>query len=513
MASVEATTFQFHTDGRIFLAQKNGQVRLIKNGQLQATPVINIGDHVNRAVDRGLLGLALDKNFTANGYMYLAYTVERHGEPQSTDPRTACITRVTVVGDTASPASEVRILGKAGCGDVDSCTELPVGADCLSVDFTSHGNGAIRVDAEGNLWTTMGDGSLLNHAIGVTRAQGVDYLNGKLLRVTRLGKGVPSNPFWNGNENAARSKVYAYGLRNPYRFNAKPGGPVFLGDVGGSRFEEIDVAAPGANFGWPCYENDVRNPAYQSHSRCQALYAAGPTATKAPLHAYSHDGGSAGITGGAFYTGPSAAYNGAYIYADFIKREFRSLRVNAANTAVTSGPTVFGPSLGIPVDIQMGPDGCLWYAALGAAGNLPALRRILFHHRQPRADRHGQGDPPFRCATAGGAVLQCRLQRSRRRRAGLPLELRRWHNRNGRQPPAHLPDEGQARRHVDGARPQWARRVVVRDGVGGQRGTDPSDRCSDDRLPVRGGRHDRLLGPCHRSRRRTAACQQAQVEG
>ena len=161
MAGVEATTFQFHTDGRIFLAGKNGQVRLIKNGQLQATPVINIGDHVNRAVDRGLLGLALDKNFTANGYMYLAYTVERHGEPQSTDPRTACITRVTVVGDTASPASEVRILGKDGCGDVDSCTELPVGADCLSVDYTSHGNGAIRVDAEGNLWTTMGDGSVV----------------------------------------------------------------------------------------------------------------------------------------------------------------------------------------------------------------------------------------------------------------------------------------------------------------------------------------------------------------
>ena len=105
MASVEATTFQFHTDGRIFLAQKNGQVRLIKNGQLQATPVINIADHVNRAVDRVLSGLALDKNFTANGYMYLAYTVERHGEPQSTDPRTACITCVTVVGYTASPAS------------------------------------------------------------------------------------------------------------------------------------------------------------------------------------------------------------------------------------------------------------------------------------------------------------------------------------------------------------------------------------------------------------------------
>ena len=340
------------------------------------TPVINISDHVNRAVDRGLLGLALDKNFTANGYLYLAYTVERHGQPESTDPRTACITRVTVVGDTASPASEIRILGKDGCGDVDSCIELPVGADCLAADFTSHGNGAIRVDAAGNLWITMGDGSLFNHAIAAGRAQGLDHLNGKLLRVTPLGKGVPSNPFWNGNADAVRSKVYAYGLRNPFRFNAKPGGPVYLGDVGGTRFEEIDVATPGANFGWPCYENNVRHPAYQSHSRCQALYAAGPTAVKAPLHAYSHNGGSAGITGGVFYTGPSTEFNGAYIYADFIKREFRSLRVNAANTAVTSGPTVFGTSVGTPVEIQMGPDGCLWYAAFRTPTIQAGLRRI-----------------------------------------------------------------------------------------------------------------------------------------
>lgn len=377
MASVEATTFQFHTDGRIFLAEKGGRVRLIKNGLLHATPVINISDHVNRAVDRGLLGLALDKNFTANGYLYLAYTVERHGQPESTDPRTACITRVTVVGDTASPASEYPDLGKDGCGDVDSCIELPVGADCLAADFTSHGNGAIRVDAAGNLWITMGDGSLFNHAIAAGRAQGLDHLNGKLLRVTPLGKGVPSNPFWNGNADAVRSKVYAYGLRNPFRFNAKPGGPVYLGDVGGTRFEEIDVATPGANFGWPCYENNVRHPAYQSHSRCQALYAAGPTAVKAPLHAYSHNGGSAGITGGVFYTGPSTEFNGVYIYADFIKREFRSLRVNAANTAVTSGPTVFGTSVGTPVEIQMGPDGCLWYAAFRTPTIQAGLRRIV----------------------------------------------------------------------------------------------------------------------------------------
>jgi glucose/arabinose dehydrogenase len=376
-----AVSFARHRDGRVFLASKEGIVRVVVDGKVRSTPVIDIHDHVNIAVDRGLLGIALDREFDTNGYLYLAYVYENHGAPQSTDPRTACISRVTVVGNTASTTSETPILGKAGCGRVDSCDDLPAGADCLSADTVSHSVGAIRVGADGTLWTTMGDGSPYNDVRSIDRAQNLDHLNGKLLRVTRDGEGVPGNPFWNGNPDANRSKVYAYGLRNPYRFTLRDGvGPAFLGDVGQSQWEEVDVATgAGENFGWPCYEAGTRYRPFQSTARCQALYAAGSAAHTLPLAKYPHDGGSAGITGGDFFPGggpPELA--GAYFYSDFIKREIYAVKVNAASTAVTSGPTLFGPSVGAMLDMHAEPDGCLWYlgARYGGAPDPPSLRRI-----------------------------------------------------------------------------------------------------------------------------------------
>jgi glucose/arabinose dehydrogenase len=376
----QPTTFVRADDGRIFVAGKKGFVGLVKDGAFQPTPVINISDHVNSAVDRGLLGLALDKDFEQNGFMYLAYVNENHGKPESTGWRTECITRVTVVGDTANPATETPILGKDGCGTRDTCRGLPAGADCLSDEFSSHAMGAIRVGSDGTLWATVGDGSIWDDQDALTRAQGLDYLNGKLLHFTRDGKGIPTNPFWDGNEDSVRSKVYAYGLRNPYRFNLREGsGPVYLGDVGATEFEEVDVAtAAGDNFGWPCYEANKKYVPYQDKPECQTLYGKGPGAVKAPLTSYAHEAASAGITGGDFYTGGGPdELRDAYIYADFISLDLYSVQVNADNTAITSGPTPFGTAANTPVDIQTGPDGCLWYLTIPYySPESAALRRI-----------------------------------------------------------------------------------------------------------------------------------------
>ena len=143
------------------------------------------------------------------------------------------------------------------------------------------------------------------------RAQNIDQYPGKILRITTSGAGVPSNPFWNGEPNAIRSKVWAYGLRNPFRMALRPGTNIpYVGDVGWDAFEEIDVATAGANFGWPCYEGTGRQPGYESKPACQSLYGQGVSAVENPLISSPHTG-SAAIVGGPF-TPATSSFPTAY---------------------------------------------------------------------------------------------------------------------------------------------------------------------------------------------------------
>src|SRR5207244_12775597 len=117
------------------------------------------------------------------------------------------------------------------------------------------------------------------------RGQNLDSLAGKLLHIDRTGNGFPTNPFFNGNASANRSKVWDYGLRNPYRFNLKPTTNVpYIGQVGWNSWEDIYVGVPGRNFGWPCYEGNFQQAGYSAFSTCQALYSAG--GRTAPLYSY-----------------------------------------------------------------------------------------------------------------------------------------------------------------------------------------------------------------------------------
>jgi hypothetical protein len=105
------------------------------------------------------------------------------------------------------------------------------------------------------------------------------------MRITRTGQGLPTNPFWTGDASANRSKVWAYGVRNAYRFGLRPGSDVpCVGDVGWNDYEEIHVAQAGANLGWPCYEGVAQQAGYASYATCQALYASSaPPGTLTPL--------------------------------------------------------------------------------------------------------------------------------------------------------------------------------------------------------------------------------------
>jgi glucose/arabinose dehydrogenase len=365
------TSFAFTPDGRIFIAEKSGVIRVVKNGTLLPTPLLDISGEVNNYWDRGLSGMVLDPNFATNGYIYLSYPYD----PTPTDDsggKTGRLSRFTVVGDTASPSTEHVVLGtEVGT----ACSQFPVGSDCIPEEWYGHSVGDLHFGTDGSLFLMIGDAASWNDVSDdALRAQNLDSLAGKIVRVNpTTGLGYADNPYYDGDATHARSKVWAYGLRNAYRYTVRPGTPspgtIFAGDVGWGTTEEVNVVAPkGANFGWPCYEGNAVQPGYEPKAVCQSLYAAvaqDPTKWVKPIIAYDHNGQSSAVTGGPFYTGTTypAQYQGAYFFGDYARNQIRYATINSSNV-VTSGPTDFDPTADSPVNIQVGPDGNLYYIAI-----------------------------------------------------------------------------------------------------------------------------------------------------
>lgn len=392
------TAFAPLPDGRILIAEKAGVVRLYENGAVLGVPVLDIQDRVNAYHDRGLLGLTIDADFAHNGFIYLLYVYE-NDPGDFTGPKTGRLARYTLVGDTASPDSEAVLLGTT-VGR--SCKDFPPGTDCIPADSPSHSVGNIKVAPDGNLFVTFGDGADFNSVNrDALRAQDLDSLAGKLLRITPSGAGLPTNPYWNGSASSNRSKVWSLGLRNAYRFNLRPGSAIpYLGDVGWNSDEELDVATAGANFGWPCYEGAHRQSGYEPQPECQALYALGPSAVKMPLYSWPHNGGSAAVTGGTFYTGTSypASLRGAYFFGDYTQRWIRFLTVDDQDNLL--GVSEFATDVIGPVDIENGPDTNLYYLDIDRG----QLLRIRYT---------GANSPPIAAASAtptnGSAPLSVRF--------------------------------------------------------------------------------------------------------
>jgi glucose/arabinose dehydrogenase len=355
-------------DGRILVAEKAGVIRLVKDGELQAQPFLDLRSRVNDYWDRGLLGITTAPDFASTGFVYLYYVFENDPTDYA-GGKTARLTRVTAVGDTATLESEVVILGTIsgnGCGAV------PVTADCIPANGPSHNGGGVRIGTDGSLYLTTGDAAGFSTVDEqALRVQNPDSLSGKLLRVTPAGTGVPTNRWWDGDGTSNRSKAFALGLRNPLRFGLRPVTDVpYIGDVGWNNSEEVNAGS--GNFGWPCYEGDTQQPGYAALAECQSLYAEGASAVVAPIHAYPHDGSSMSVVGGAFYTGSSypAAYQGAYFVGDYVLRYFHV----DENDRPASGVLTFATSVDGPVDLQMGSDGNLYYAAIITG----ELRRIVY---------------------------------------------------------------------------------------------------------------------------------------
>ncbi|MDO8572261.1 MAG: PQQ-dependent sugar dehydrogenase, partial [bacterium] len=372
------TAMTFAPDGRIFVAEKGGAVQVVKNGALLPTPAITLTD-INTFGDRGLIGMAVDPNFAANGYLYLSYTYENSPGSNFSGPKTGRVVRVTVIGDTASESSKIVLVGTIGGSPaLPSCEDYPSGSDCIPSDSMSHSAGGLRFGPDDKLYATFGDGSAFDTVDSrALRAQNLNSLGGKMIRINADGTAPLDNPFYSGDPNANISKVYVLGLRNAFRFNFEPGtGSLFLGDVGWSDWEEVNLVTPGANFGWPCHEG-MNTTTYN----CTAS-----SSVTNPLYVYGHDSNGAGsITAGSFPSNGAypAQYNNSFFFGDYAQNWIKRLVVSASSTTTsvenfmddTAGQVPNGP-----VDISTGPDGNIYFLSI-YTGDLNRLTHTTGNRR------------------------------------------------------------------------------------------------------------------------------------
>ncbi|MGL4648168.1 MAG: PQQ-dependent sugar dehydrogenase, partial [Caldilineaceae bacterium] len=389
------TSFAVAPDGRIFITEKKGMVRVAVDGVLQETPFIDLTAEVNSTADRGLMSVAVHPRFPATPYVYLAYTYEPPEASGNADSgaRVARVLRVEADRSNPSlhvPGSGVVIVGANSTyahignpeqGDTEpfSCFESGTGRegasgpfvqDCIATEGTAHTVDFLKFARDGSLFVSVGDGIV--NGWGNWRAQDVNSLNGKILRIDpTTGAGYPNNPFAEDDLNANRAKVYALGMRNPFRYTFMPTtGELFVGDVGNSDYEEINRGGPGANFGWPCFEGLEQRTDF---TICDALHN-GDTAVTQALHLYPHQAtpprGS--VIGGDFYTGRSypAEYRNAYFFTDFNGGVIWAMTLRRDGTTAIKEFATSAPG---PIQISMGPDGNLWMLYI-ATGEVVRLR-------------------------------------------------------------------------------------------------------------------------------------------
>lgn len=316
---LDPTSLEFAPDGRLFVTEKSGRVRIIRNGSLLPAPFLTLS--VNNDNERGLQSLVFDPNFSANQYVYVYYTV-------STNPIHNRVSRFTASGDVAVAGSETVLL------DIDN-----LGAG-------NHNGGALFFSG-GKLFITTGENAVPSNA------QSMNTLLGKVLRINPDGSIPADNPFYNTATGQNRA-IWALGFRNPFKATVQPGtGRIFINDVGQDTYEEVNELFAGKNYGWPGIEGFRSN---------QAL----PPNYQDPVYTYNHGTGCS-ITGGAFYN-PSGgqfpgSFTGKYFFADYCSGFIKTLDV--ANGNAVAG---FATGINRPIDVKVGPDGSLYYLARGGLG-------------------------------------------------------------------------------------------------------------------------------------------------
>jgi glucose/arabinose dehydrogenase/PKD repeat protein len=443
----QPTAVRFSSDGRVFVAEKSGLIKVFDN-LTDTTPTVfaDLRTNVHNYWDRGLLGLALAPNFPTDPWVYVLYafdaaiggTAPRWGSVGGTSDD--CPTPPGPTDDGCVVAGRLSRLQASG--NVMIGTEQVLIEDWCQ-QYPSHSIGSLAFGADGALYVSGGDGASFNFVDygqdgapvnpcgdppggvggtmtpptaegGALRSQDVRTtsdpagLSGAILRVDpATGAGLPDNPMASSGDPNAR-RIVAYGLRNPFRITTRPGtNEVWIGDVGWGDWEEIDrlvspTSAPADNFGWPCYEGDGRQGGYDAAnlSICENLYAAGTGAVVAPYFRYHHNdlvlpndvcpkgGSSIAGTSFAFSSGGSypTEYQGALFFADYSRRCIWAIPTGTNGLPDISKRKTFVGGAAQPVDVQIGPGGDLFYVDLGGT-----IRRIRYF---------SQNQPPIAVATA-----------------------------------------------------------------------------------------------------------------
>ncbi len=463
----QPTNVEFAPDGRLFVAEKRGVVKLF-DGPGDPTPTVlaDLRTKVFNGWDRGLLGLAIAPDFATDRAVYVLYTLDR------------------------KPGGTVPSWGKAG-QDVDNCPTPPGytengcvvmgrlsklllesdglwhGREKVLIEdwcqqYPSHSVGSLAFGPDGSLYVSGGDGASFNFVDygqagsprnpcgdapagvggvqrpatsegGALRAQEVrtwgdpTSAGGSILRVDPdTGAPMPDNPLVKLPYTSSR-RVVAYGFRNPFRFTLKPGThALWVGDVGWDAIEEVDRTvgndAVADNFGWPCYEGRGRMPAYDQANLglCESLYAQGIGAVTAPTFAYAHrrditvgeacdeQAGSA-ITGLAWTPGttPYPAGYKSLFFADGVRHCIWRMPLTTSAQPDPTRVALFASAAGTVVDLQFGPGGEIWYADLDGG----TIRRIGYSAANHPPEPVLAGDAHLRRPAADGDVRRQRLAR------------------------------------------------------------------------------------------------------
>ncbi len=309
-------------DGRQFVVERNGRIRIIKNGALLPAPFLDIRSRVNFTGERGMLSMAFDPEYDVNGTFYVYY-VDLLGD-------------MVVERFSSTPGSDVA---GVSAGTVIAFTHRG----------ENHHGGLIAFGPDGMLYVAPGDGGCCGDP--QNNAQNSGTLLGKVLRIdVRTAPYVvpPDNPFV--NRPGTRPEIWASGLRNPWRFSFDaPAGLIFIGDVGQDSREEINVSptsAAGLNYGWRFMEGTA---CYNPTSNCNP---AGQLTL--PAHQYLHSEGCS-VTGGYVYRGAAIPeLTGHYLYADYCQGWLRSFR---ATTGGIASEHRSWADISLPGTVSFGRDG------------------------------------------------------------------------------------------------------------------------------------------------------------
>ena len=340
---------------RLFVVEKAGKIFIIDNGVKQTLPFLDIVSKVNSSCNEcGLLGLAFPPTYASDGYFFVSYTGKGNpappvlpDEPSPTVGNDNVLARYrvsTTNPNLADAANEERIL-------------------TINQPYQNHNGGAILFGPDDLLYMGVGDGG--SGGDPLKSAQNLASPLGKILRIEVGATGTytvpPDNPFITSTVGgaAARPEVWAYGLRNPWRFSFDAAtGDLWIGDVGQSNWEEVDfvpaAAVGGQNYGWSILEG--------THCYPPGTSGCSTTGKTQPIHEYGRAVGQS-ITGGYVYWGDIAALRGIYIYGDFSAGKIFGLRNEGG---AWQSHDFLEAGFGIP-SFGQGPDGALYVVDYGGS--------------------------------------------------------------------------------------------------------------------------------------------------